>query len=137
MSAAVTEDASAVEAVGPAWEAVEDGVKFRIPLDQGAEGVKWFALSEPNRLVVDVLNASTPLIKSLTKSIIHGSTVFGLGVMRARPVSSSISTRVVFNGDPALTASGDWVTMTFELCKSVITVALFSILVPIFSNPKV
>ena len=43
MSAAVTEDASAVEALGPAWEAVDGRVKFRIPLDQGAEGVKWFA----------------------------------------------------------------------------------------------
>ena len=115
MSAAVTEDASAVEAVGPAWEAVEDGVKFRIPLDQGAEGVKWFALSEPNRLVVDVLNASTPLgqksyevdhpwLNSLRLGRYEGKTRFVFDIDKG----------VVFNGDPALTASGDWVTMTFE-----------------------
>ena len=115
MSAAVTEDASAVEALGPAWEAVDGGLKFRIPLDQGAEGVKWFALSEPNRLVVDVLSASTPLgqksyevehawISSLRLGRYEGKTRFVFDIDQG----------VVFNGDPALTASGDWVTMTFE-----------------------
>ena len=115
MGAAVTEDASAVEAIGPAWEVIEGGVQFRIPLDQGADGVKWFALSEPNRLVVDVLNASTPLgqksyevdhpwINGLRLGRYEGKTRFVFDIGQG----------VGFAGDPALTRSGDWVTMTFE-----------------------
>ena len=114
MAAPVTEEAAAVEAIGPAWEAVDGKVQFRIPLDQGADGVKWFALSAPNRLVVDVHSGSTPLVKK-AYDIEHpwlNSLRVGRYEAKTRFVFD-IGDGVKFDGDPKVTTSGDWVTMTF------------------------
>jgi len=111
----VTAEAAAVEAIGPAWDVVNGMVQFRIPLDQGADGVKWFALSEPNRLVVDVHNGSTPLVKK-AYDIEHpwlNSLRVGRYEAKTRFVFD-LEKNVKFDGDPTVTASGDWVTMTFK-----------------------
>lgn len=115
MPTPVTEDAAAMEAIGPAWEEIDGEVQFRLPVDQGADGVKWFALSEPNRLVVDVHSASTPLEKK-SYEVSH-PWINNLRVGRYETKTRfvfDIDKSVKFIGDPKLTASGDWVTMTFK-----------------------
>ena len=111
----LTDDASALEALAPAWETTELGLALRIPLDQGGEGVKWFALSDPSRLVVDVLNGTTPLAEKSYR--VGEGSIEGMRIGRYDSKTRfvfDVAENVTFVGDPQLTPSGDWVTMTFR-----------------------